>query len=193
MVLVHGHDLEERDGFRFRGGHRALDLTATLQGRLKATPRELLNSAEDLSRWLTAAGLPPAASARPKDLLKAKALREAIFAIATWPEEAAGDAKDTLNGIAAGAPAVPVLREGPSIALIGSADALLTSIAREAIQLFGGADSSRLRKCEGPTCAVLFFDSSRRGDRRWCSMSACGNKAKVAEHRRRRAAEASAR
>ena len=47
----------ERDGFRFRGGHPALDLTATLQGRLKDTQRELLAEPEDLVRWLVAAGL----------------------------------------------------------------------------------------------------------------------------------------
>jgi predicted RNA-binding Zn ribbon-like protein len=32
---------------------------------------------------------------------------------------------------------------------------------------------------------VLFVDTSRKGDRRWCSMSACGNKAKVAGFRKR--------
>jgi hypothetical protein len=47
----------DRDGFRFRGGHPALDLTATLQGRLKHIPRELLAGPEDLARWLAAAGL----------------------------------------------------------------------------------------------------------------------------------------
>jgi len=34
----------ERDGFRFRGGHPALDLTATLLGRLKQERRELLGT-----------------------------------------------------------------------------------------------------------------------------------------------------
>ena len=34
----------ERDGLRFRGGHPALDLTATLFGRLKQERRELLGT-----------------------------------------------------------------------------------------------------------------------------------------------------
>ena len=48
---------EDRDGFRFRGGHVALDLAATLGARLKAQPRELLAAPADLDRWLVSAGL----------------------------------------------------------------------------------------------------------------------------------------
>ncbi|MDB5457721.1 MAG: hypothetical protein JWP92_3306, partial [Caulobacter sp.] len=33
---------EIRDGFKFRGGHLALDLPATVTGRLGAAPRDLL-------------------------------------------------------------------------------------------------------------------------------------------------------
>ncbi|WIB37118.1 CGNR zinc finger domain-containing protein [Curtobacterium sp. MCJR17_043] len=33
----------------------------------------------------------------------------------------------------------------------------------------------------------MFYDSSRGGTRRWCSMQRCGNRAKVRAHRARRA------
>jgi hypothetical protein len=39
---------------------------------------------------------------------------------------------------------------------------------------------------DGSRCSLLFVDTSRSGRRRWCSMERCGNRAKVAAHRRRR-------
>jgi predicted RNA-binding Zn ribbon-like protein len=40
----------------------------------------------------------------------------------------------------------------------------------------------RLRECANPKCRWLFLDDSKSGTRRWCSMSACGNRAKVQRH-----------
>ncbi|MFJ5551762.1 CGNR zinc finger domain-containing protein [Streptomyces sp. NPDC093225] len=40
----------------------------------------------------------------------------------------------------------------------------------------------RIRKCASTTCVLHFFDTSRNGTRRWCSMAACGNRAKAARH-----------
>ena len=48
-------------------------------------------------------------------------------------------------------------------------------------------DRNRLRKCAMHDCGVLFFDRSRGGRRMWCSMSECGNRAKVARFRTRHA------
>lgn len=47
-------------------------------------------------------------------------------------------------------------------------------------------ESSRIRKCE--SCVVHFFDTSKKGSRRWCSMNICGNKLKVAAYQRRKRA-----
>jgi predicted RNA-binding Zn ribbon-like protein len=44
--------------------------------------------------------------------------------------------------------------------------------------------SSRIRKCE--SCVVHFFDTSKKGSRRWCSMNICGNRLKVAAYQRRK-------
>jgi predicted RNA-binding Zn ribbon-like protein len=68
--------------------------------------------------------------------------------------------------------------------------ALLATVARDGVDLFGGPLAQRIRECEGEGCALLFVDTSRSGERRWCSMAGCGNKAKVAELRRRRRAGA---
>jgi predicted RNA-binding Zn ribbon-like protein len=54
-----------------------------------------------------------------------------------------------------------------------------------AADLLSETQMSRLRKCE--SCVVHFFDTSKKGSRRWCSMNICGNKIKVAayQHRKR--------
>jgi predicted RNA-binding Zn ribbon-like protein len=178
---------EDRDGFRFRGGCNAIDLPATLQARLSPAPRELLNSPDDLARWLVSAGLvskPPKTT--PKDLATARTLREAIYVLAGRRRGAETDAaRKTLNRIASGAPAVPLLEPGGTLRLEGTAGALLVTLAREAVQLFGSDAAELVRQCQSPTCTLYFVDTSRRGDRRWCSMLACGNKAKVREFRKR--------
>lgn len=179
---------EDRDGFRFRGGANVIDLPATLQARLSPAPRELLITPADLARWLVSAGLTAVApEVAAEDLATAKKLREAIYVLAGRRHGAETEAaRETLNAVAAGEPAVPRLGSDGTATLVGSAGALLVTLAREAIQLFGGADAELVRQCESPTCTLYFVDTSRKGDRRWCSMSACGNKAKVEQFRRRR-------
>ena len=180
---------EIREGFKFRGGHVALDLAATLAARLKPAPRELLKQPRDLARWLVAAemshSMPEVTDA---DLDIARTLRESIYSVALariqgrpLPESG----RRQLNRAAAEASAVPQLAKDGRIHLTGRTQTLLASIAREAIILLGSDSSLGLRQCEGETCALLFVDTSRAGDRRWCSMSGCGNKAKVADFRRR--------
>ncbi|GAA0266501.1 CGNR zinc finger domain-containing protein [Cryptosporangium japonicum] len=41
---------------------------------------------------------------------------------------------------------------------------------------------SRLRECANPECTLRFYDVSKAGARRWCSMAACGNRAKARTH-----------
>lgn len=47
-------------------------------------------------------------------------------------------------------------------------------------------DFSKIKNCEGPTCTLWFWDTSKNNKRRWCSMSICGNRAKAAAHRARK-------
>lgn len=185
---------EDRDGFRFRGGSCVLDLAATLRARLSPAPLELLVTPADLGRWLVASGMVESLPAvTPDDLPVAKLLREAIYTLAARKGGAKiKEARQTLNQIAAGSPALPQFKSDGTARLTGSASALLVSLAREAVQLFGSDMADLVRKCEAPICALYFVDTSRKGDRRWCSMSACGNKAKAAEFRRRQRRSAKA-
>lgn len=178
-----------RPDFTFLAGHPALDLCATLAGRLKPQARELLAAPEDVARWLVQAELaeaPPPVSAA--DLERARRLRESVYALAlarVRGERAPAPARRQLNAIAAARSAVPQLAVGGRLHVSGSTRDFLAGLARSAVRLLGGDKAASIRQCEAQTCARLFIDASRTGERRWCSMSGCGNKAKVAEFRRR--------
>jgi predicted RNA-binding Zn ribbon-like protein len=62
---------------------------------------------------------------------------------------------------------------------------LLTAIARSGAVLIAEGPAAPIRKCANPACRLFFYDDSRTGKRRWCSMALCGNRAKVAAHYRR--------
>jgi hypothetical protein len=53
----------------------------------------------------------------------------------------------------------------------------LHAAARSAAQLLTSPELADVRACPGTGCGWLFLD--RHGRRRWCSMAACGNRAKV--------------
>lgn len=59
-------------------------------------------------------------------------------------------------------------------------DGMLPSIVKSAINvLTSEKELSRVKKCEGHPCGMLFLDITRNRSRRWCSMSDCGNRAKA--------------
>ncbi|MEU6376552.1 CGNR zinc finger domain-containing protein [Streptomyces sp. NPDC046909] len=53
--------------------------------------------------------------------------------------------------------------------------------ARDYLELLSVAPD-RIRGCAHEACVLHFFDTSRNGTRRWCSMAACGNRAKASRH-----------
>jgi predicted RNA-binding Zn ribbon-like protein len=68
-----------------------------------------------------------------------------------------------------------------------SPDQLLQPLGDAIADLLSNADFRLVRTCEGPTCSIMFLDRTKAHARRWCSMSVCGNRAKVAAHRARNA------
>lgn len=62
---------------------------------------------------------------------------------------------------------------------------VLTPIARAIADLVVSSPSVEIRKCANPRCVLYFRDRSRTRRRRWCSMTVCGNRMKVAAHVRR--------
>jgi predicted RNA-binding Zn ribbon-like protein len=66
---------------------------------------------------------------------------------------------------------------------IDDPDDLYAPLANAAAQLFAEVDRTRVRKCSN--CILHFMDSSKKGNRQWCSMQLCGNRAKVAAYTER--------
>jgi predicted RNA-binding Zn ribbon-like protein len=127
-----------------------------------------------------------------EDLNQARELREALYRLAV--ARARGQAfasrdRALVNRWAAEPPPAPQLGSAGLSWTVSGVPSLLAAIARDGVELLGGPLAERVRECEGEGCALLFVDTSRSGQRRWCSMLGCGNKAKVAEFRRRQREE----
>jgi len=59
----------------------------------------------------------------------------------------------------------------------------LLPIAQAMAELVCSEDFGNVRACEGSGCELLFLDRTRGRARRWCRMTACGNRAKQATRR----------
>ncbi len=104
-----------------------------------------------------------------------------------------GNALDRVNSLAAEAPPGPRAVRGEGGALVRTLSAepgcagLLAVVARDAVDLLTDPVArGALRRCAGGACHRLYLDTSRGGRRRWCSGEVCGNRERVARHRRRR-------
>ncbi|MGH3491935.1 MAG: CGNR zinc finger domain-containing protein, partial [Sciscionella sp.] len=58
------------------------------------------------------------------------------------------------------------------------------AIAVSAAELLGATQPQRLKQCPGDHCGWFVLDTTKRGNRRWCSMSTCGQEAKNLRRRK---------
>lgn len=181
--------------FRFDPGAACLEFAHTGGEGFRAV-YETLHTPADLAAWVQAHLEVEPAPVDGPDLADARRLRNAIWACAD--AVVAGDplpaaAVDGINEVAARAPVVPRIdeRRRRAPALPVTAGQVLSTLARDAVDLFAGPMAGRLRRCSGTNCFLVFVDTSRPGRRRWCSMERCGNRAKVAAFRTRQGHEAS--
>jgi predicted RNA-binding Zn ribbon-like protein len=63
----------------------------------------------------------------------------------------------------------------------------LAPLAESAADLLANGDFHLIRRCESDTCVLWFYDRTKSHRRRWCSMTSCGNRHKVAAFRKRQA------
>ncbi|MFP3988589.1 CGNR zinc finger domain-containing protein [Streptomyces sp. E11-3] len=177
--------------FRFDPGALCLELLPT-GGPGGYARYEVLHTPSDLVRWAgesrLAGGL--AISVTPAELTAARALRAALwFLTAARAHDRALDPADldVVNAAAAGPPLVARLAPDGTRAWASGATGgqLLSTVARDAVELFTGPYAHRIRECGAHDCLLLFVDTSRPGRRRWCSMERCGNRSKVKAHRTR--------
>jgi predicted RNA-binding Zn ribbon-like protein len=197
---------------RLLGGALCLDFVNSIENRTGHAPEDFLTSYPDLVRWAQHAGLIDDATARRlitraaadepaalEALHQALALRSALhhllFAVATGRDPNPADL-DQLQRVytdaTSGATLVPA---GKRFAWEWRSDEqrldqLLWPVARSAVELLTTGDRRRIKVCENPYgCGWLFYDGSKNGSRRWCSMGGCGSQVKMRrQYAKRRAA-----
>jgi predicted RNA-binding Zn ribbon-like protein len=200
---VRGGGVRTPEGFlfEFSGGDVSLDFVNTVDVRPTENPDELLPTYAELFSWAKQARLitrmqelnllkkaarnPGEAEAARKSAIALRELLFQIFAHAiddeTIPEalltkwnryvQRTMDHYELVTG-----------KEGfewRSNADPLDFDSFQWPIVHSAVALLTGPDKDKLRRCAQDYCDWLFLDESRRGNRRWCDMSICGNRAKA--------------
>ena len=189
-----------REGFLFLSNQLALDFLNTHPVQ-NGEAVELLPDFDALLRWFQAADLLTSRqatslrqqwgdSARAKHVVEAmRELRERLRKDVLSIERGYAvrrEAIDELNHLMAEYPMLTRLKAS------GSASAtelwfdprrpedLFAPVAHSAAILFADVNRNRIRKCG--QCVLHFYDTSKKGTRRWCSMQLCGNRIKVAAY-----------
>ncbi|MFE2501659.1 CGNR zinc finger domain-containing protein [Streptomyces rubiginosohelvolus] len=184
--------------WRFDAGRICLDLVATERAGGVPGTGEQLDGPGHVAQWLTDARLvPPGTELDALDdtwVVRFHELRSAISRLmaAQLGGPPADGALEQVNSLASGAPPGPrAVRaaDGDLVRALSAAPdcaGLLAVVARDAVDLLTDPVArSALRRCQGEDCHRLYLDTSRGGRRRWCSGEVCGNRERVARHRRR--------
>ncbi|MFJ8865755.1 CGNR zinc finger domain-containing protein [Streptomyces sp. NPDC102473] len=181
--------------FRFDPGALCLELLLTSDPGGLPWRYETLGEPADLVRWAQESRLPDGLrlTVDEAELDRARELRGALWRMALSRARGGGLAPadtDLVNTVAARSPLVAAMTPGGERrwAPEASGTALLSTVARDAVDLFTGPYAHRIRVCEAHDCALHFVDTSRPGRRRWCAMGRCGNLNKVRAHRARHTA-----
>jgi predicted RNA-binding Zn ribbon-like protein len=144
-----------------------------------------LSSVEALSAWLQTQNLVTGTSQlQPADLTAALDLRAALRAALS----SGGDGARAV-AVLAGFPLQLVADSSGGLRLVAArrAEGLDTIVETVAVSVASGR-WSRLKLCASPDCRWAFYDTSRNGAGRWCSMEVCGNRHKTRIYRQRHVA-----
>jgi len=193
-----------KDGFLFLGNHVALDFLNTCPVQ-NGEAVELLTDFDALVRWFQAADLVSfreaaslrqqwGESARAQHVVEAvRELRERLRKEVLARERGGTVHRavlDELNHLMAEHPMLTRLNASGNASTTElwfdprRPEDLFAPLAHSAAMLFADADRNRVRKCG--QCVLHFYDTSKKGTRRWCSMQLCGNRLKVAAYAARR-------
>ena len=195
-------------GLRLLGERLCLNFANTVDPRHGDHPQEFLNGYADLVAWSVRLGLLDHRSARAlteradrhpaaaeEAFAEALRLRETLYevfsAIAAGAEPPATELATLNEAVARAFGHAQVERDGDGYRWgwrtdPPALDRMLWPVLRSAVDLLTSGQLSRVKECPGlGDCGWLFFDTSKNGSRRWCSMEGCGNRAKGRRHYQR--------
>jgi len=177
--------------FFWVANHPGLDLFNTAAADDNGDPVELLDGFDALASWLGEAQLvrpgdlrTVPARQRPQLLLWTRRLRDAGRRVVVREVARAADDRG-LDAIVAEVPVrlahVGARGSNTPIAAAAPHDRIRLALALAVLDATR-LDRSRVRTCGRQGCVLLFFDTSKNGTRRWCTMAVCGNRVKAAAH-----------
>ena len=187
----------ENGGFVRVGGRLAVDFLNTIGSRADGEAMELLQGPEDLPDWAEAAGVPYASDIglrSPRAVAELREFREVLReALGQWRaadpispalitrlnRELARDPRHVLLQLSDGRVATQLVSMGDPL------DRLYADLAASLAMMLSRDDPRRYRACASETCRLVFYDDSKPGTRRWCSMELCGGRAKARAFRLR--------
>ena len=183
------------DHLDFVGDDLAINFINTrrmVEGQLTDT----LQSDSDVKAWLRRLEVPVAKGSLPfgdGELLEgARVLREIALAAVQDRKSGKKPSLVALNRFLADAPSHAVLttydaRNIRVTRVYGkeTVEGFLAPVAEAVADLLAEGDFELVRHCEGHDCVMWFYDRTKGHRRRWCTSTACGNRAKVAAFRAR--------
>ena len=190
------------------GGDPAVDFVNTLNSWTESDPDEYLHDFDDFVRWNKWVGLIEEAvtiketiseaekERAIQDVRRFRASMYALFAAIAGHQSLPDQALARLNDVVHRTVNWRRLSTDPSGVRVTShwdlenapAEAFLGPVAWKCSELLEHGSLDRLKICPADDCAWLFLDFSKNRSRQWCSMTTCGNAAKVRRFRQRKAA-----
>lgn len=154
---------------------------------------DLLDSLDGLATWLAAPLVRQAlgdlpATADHDTLERLLQARTALDKAVVNPQNPDTDAVEALNTVLAHGRRGHLLRsDGPDTFVEVRTPSWLPAwrAAEDYLRLLAERPE-RIRPCSNPECVLHFYDVSKNGTRRWCSMAGCGNRVKSQRHYARR-------
>jgi predicted RNA-binding Zn ribbon-like protein len=182
-----------RDGMPFLGGAPWLDL-ANSSFTLDGSAFDFLSDEQRFARWAEAAGFAVATKNLEAERLAALRLRGLAREILTRLNIGASlnaEQIDQLNDLLSKRTIREQIRPSADCIELNFPDQIdgpvvATRLASDLAHFLDHHEHDRLKTCDNPTCEMVFYDRGKNNRRRWCTMSICGNRDKVANYRARK-------
>ena len=187
------------DNIRLDGGRLCLDFINTIHNRLEDPWLDYFQSVDDLIDWAFRAGLAGPDLGKSWKIMKMKEkdktnaffmgalrLRDILYnlflCIARNKKIPQGTIHDFNSSLSQYFTHIRIAQNSDGIHEewdypADSLHRIEAPVLKDAYDLLLSGKHDRIREC--PNCGWLFYDSSKNGKRRWCSMTTCGSNVKA--------------